>query len=90
LGLIKFIIFSIISVVVLYFAITSIQNYTQKEVEQAQKEADLVKRQLEHEIDQMIKEEEFYFSHGCTKRESETFLCPPNTPTFIYEPESKI
>ena len=51
---------------------------------------DLAKGQLEHELDQMQKEEEFYFSHGCTKSNIDTFLCPPNTPRFVYEPEPKV
>jgi chromosome segregation ATPase len=61
-----------------------------KNYEQSTKQVDLEKRQLEHEIDQMTKEEEFYFSHGCTKQNSETFLCPPNTPRFAYKPEPKV
>ena len=107
---------AVISVVSLYFAITSIQNFmqlqrdveeAQREVEEAQREVeeaqqalknyeqstkqvDLAKRQLEHEIDQIQKEEEFYFSHGCAKNNTDTFLCPPNTPKFVYEPEPKV
>jgi hypothetical protein len=51
---------------------------------------ELAKIQLERELDQMQKEEEFYFSHGCTKSNIDTFLCPPNTPRFVYEPEPKV
>jgi uncharacterized protein YggL (DUF469 family) len=51
---------------------------------------ELAKIQLERELDQMQKEEEFYFSHGCTKSNTDTFLCPPNTPRFVYEPEPKV
>ena len=58
-----------------------------KNYEQSTKQVDLAKRQLEHEIDQIQKEEEFYFSHGCAKNNTDTFLCPPNTPRFVYEPE---
>src|ERR671914_8707 len=61
------------------------QNY-----EQSQKQTDLAKRQLEHELDQIQKEEEFYFSHGCAKNNTDTFLCPPNTPKFMYEPEPTV
>ena len=105
-ALIKFVLLAVISVVSLYFIVTSIQNFmqlqreveaAQREVEEAQqalknyeqsaKQVDLAKRQLEHEIDQIQKEEEFYFSHGCTKNNTDTFLCPPNTPRFVYEPE---
>ena len=100
---------AVISVVSLYFAITSIQNFmqlqrdveeAQRDVEEAQqalknyeqstKQVDLAKRQLEHEIDQIQKEEEFYFSHGCAKNNTDTFLCPPNTPRFMFEPEPKV
>ena len=73
----------------------------QREVEEAQKEVkaaqralknqvDLAKRQLEHEIDRIQKEEEFYFSHGCAKNNTDAFLCPPNTPRFVYKPEPKV
>jgi hypothetical protein len=72
----------------------------QREVEEAQqalknyerstKQVDLAKRQLEHEIDQIQKEEEFYFSLGCAKNNTDTFLCPPNTPRFMFEPEPKV
>jgi chromosome segregation ATPase len=61
-----------------------------KNYEQSQKQVELAKRQLEHEIDQIQKEEEFYFSHGCAKNNTDTFLCPPNTPKFVYEPEPKV
>jgi biopolymer transport protein ExbB/TolQ len=86
LALIKFVLLAVISVVSLYFIITSIQNFIQlqSEVEEAQREVkaaqqalknyeqstkqvDLAKRQLEHEIDRIQEEEEFYFSHGCAK-----------------------
>jgi biopolymer transport protein ExbB/TolQ len=109
LALIKFVLLTVISVVSLYFIITSIQNFIQlqNEVEEAQREVkaaqqtlknyeqstkqvDLAKRQLEHEIDQIQKEEEFYFSHGCTKNNTDAFLCPPNTPRFAYKPEPKV
>src|ERR671914_524661 len=109
LALIKFVLLAVISVVSLYFMITSIQNFmqsqgelgaAQKEVkeaqqalknyEQSQKQTDLAKRQLEHELDQIQKEEEFYFSHGCAKNNTDTFLCPPNTPKFMYEPEPTV
>jgi biopolymer transport protein ExbB/TolQ len=109
LALLKFVLLAVISVVSLYFIITSIQNFmqsqgeleaAQKEVreaqqalknyEQSQKQADLAKRQLEHELDQIQKEEEFYFSHGCAKNNTDTFLCPPNTPKFVYEPEPTV
>ena len=108
-ALLKFVLLAVISVVSLYFIITSIQNFmqsqgeleaAQKEVreaqqalknyEQSQKQADLAKRQLEHELDQIQKEEEFYFSHGCAKNNTDTFLCPPNTPKFVYEPEPTV
>jgi hypothetical protein len=59
-------------------------------VEQSRKQVDLEKRQVEHELDQMIKEEEFYFSHGCTQNNTDTFLCPPDTPRFVNEPEPKV
>ena len=61
-----------------------------KNYEQSQKQVDLAKRQLEHELDQIQKEEEFYFSHGCAKNNTDAFLCPPNTPKFVYEPEPKV
>ena len=60
-----------------------------KNYEQSQKQIDLNKRQLEHELDQIQKEEEFYFSRGCAKNSTDTFLCPPNTPKFVYEPKPK-
>ncbi|HKI10425.1 MAG TPA: hypothetical protein VKA09_18710 [Nitrososphaeraceae archaeon] len=100
--LIKFVLLAIISVVSLYVIITSIQNFVQsqrevkaaqqalKNYEQSTKQVDLAKRQLEHEIDQIQKEEEFYFSHGCAKNNTDTFLCPPNTPRFVFEPEPKV
>jgi biopolymer transport protein ExbB/TolQ len=109
LALIKFVLLAVISVVSLYFIITSIQNFIQlqSEVEEAQREVkaaqqalknyeqstkqvDLAKRQLEHEIDRIQKEEEFYFSHGCAKNNTDAFLCPPNTPRFAYKPEPKV
>ena len=108
-ALIKFVLLAVISVVSLYFIITSIQNFIQlqREVEEAQREVkaaqqalknyeqstkqvDLAKRQLEHEIDRIQKEEEFYFSHGCAKNNTDAFLCPPNTPRFAYKPEPKV
>ena len=108
-ALIKFVLLAVISVVSLYFIITSIQNFIQlqSEVEEAQREVkaaqqalknyeqstkqvDLAKRQLEHEIDRIQKEEEFYFSHGCAKNNTDAFLCPPNTPRFAYKPEPKV
>ncbi len=108
-ALIKFVLLTVISVVSLYFIITSIQNFIQlqNEVEEAQREVkaaqqalknyeqstkqvDLAKRQLEHEIDRIQKEEEFYFSHGCAKNNTDAFLCPPNTPRFAYKPEPKV
>ena len=55
-----------------------------KNYEQSTKQVDLAKRQLEHEIDRIQKEEEFYFSHGCAKNNTDAFLCPPNTPRFVY------
>ncbi len=58
-----------------------------KNYEQSTKQVELTKRQLEHEIDQIQKEEEFYFSHGCVKNNTDAFLCPPNTPRFVHEPE---
>lgn len=58
-----------------------------KNYEQSTKQVDLAKRQLEHEIDRIQKEEEFYFSHGCAKNNTDAFLCPPNTPRFAYKPE---
>ena len=61
-----------------------------KNYEQSQKQVDLAKRQLEHELDQIQKEEEFYFSHGCAKNNTDAFLCPPNTPRFAYKPEPKV
>ena len=61
-----------------------------KNYEQSQKQTDLAKSQLEHELDQIQKEEEFYFSHGCAKNNTDTFLCPPNTPKFVYEPKPKV
>jgi Skp family chaperone for outer membrane proteins len=61
-----------------------------KNYEQSTKQVDLAKRQLEHEIDWIQKEEEFYFSHGCAKNNTDAFLCPPNTPKFVYEPEPKV
>ena len=60
-----------------------------KNYEQSTKQVDLAKRQLEHEIDRIQKEEEFYFSHGCAKNNTDAFLCPPNTPRFAYKPEPK-
>jgi hypothetical protein len=109
LALIKFVLLAVISVVSLYFIITSIQNFIQlqSEVEEAQREVkaarqalknyeqstkqvDLAKRQLEHEIDRIQKEEEFYFSHGCAKNNTDAFLCPHNTPRFAYKPEPKV
>jgi biopolymer transport protein ExbB/TolQ len=108
LALIKFVLLAVISVVSLYFIITSIQNFIQlqSEVEEAQREVkaaqqtlknyeqstkqvDLAKRQLEYEIDRIQKEEEFYFSHGCAKNNTDAFLCPPNTPRFAYKPEPR-
>lgn len=108
-ALIKFVLLAVISVVSLYFIITSIQNFIQlqSEVEEAQREVkaaqqalknyeqstkqvDLAKRQLEYEIDRIQKEEEFYFSHGCAKNNTDAFLCPPNTPKFAYKPEPKV
>ena len=108
-ALIKFVLLAVISVVSLYFIITSIQNFMQlqrevevaqrevevaqqtlKNYEQSTKQVDLAKRQLEHEIDQIQKEEEFYFSHGCAKNNTDAFLCPPNTPKFVYELEPKV
>ena len=47
-----------------------------KNYEQSTKQVDLAKRQLEHEIDRIQKEEEFYFSHGCAKNNTDAFLCP--------------
>jgi len=61
-----------------------------KNYEQSTKQVDLAKRQLEHEIDQIQKEEEFYFSHGCAKNNTDTLLCPPNTPRVMFEPEPKV
>jgi hypothetical protein len=61
-----------------------------KNVEQSRKQVELEKRQLKHELDQIQKEEEFYFSHGCAKNNTDAFLCPPNTPKFVYEPEPKV
>jgi chromosome segregation ATPase len=61
-----------------------------KNVEQSRKQVELEKRQLEHELDQIHKEEEFYLSHGCAKNNTDAFLCPPNTPKFVYEPEPKV
>lgn len=61
-----------------------------KNYEQSTKQVDLAKRQLEHEIDRIQKEEEFYFSHGCAKNNTDAFLCPPNTPRFVYKPEPKV
>lgn len=61
-----------------------------KNYEQSTKQVDLAKRQLEHEIDRIQKEEEFYFSHGCAKNNTDAFLCPPNTPRFTYKPEPKV
>ena len=61
-----------------------------KNYEQSTKQVDLTKRQLEHEIDQIQKEEEFYFSHGCAKNNTDTYLCPPNTPRFVFEPKPKV
>jgi biopolymer transport protein ExbB/TolQ len=102
LAFIKFVLLAVISVVSLYFIITSIQNYMQsqrevieaqqalKNVEQSRKQVELEKRQLKHELDQIQKEEEFYFSHGCAKNNTDAFLCPPNTPKFVYEPEPKV
>jgi biopolymer transport protein ExbB/TolQ len=109
LALIKFVLLAVISVVSLYFIITSIQNFIQlqnevenaqrevkaaqqalKNYEQSTKQVDLAKRQLEHEIDRIQKEEEFYFSHGCAKNNTDAFLCPPNTPRFAYKPEPKV
>ena len=63
----------------------ALRNY-----EQSTKQVDLAKRQLEHEIDRIQKEEEFYFSHGCAKNNTDAFLCPPNTPRFAYKPEPKV
>src|SRR5918999_6241361 len=107
--LIKFVLLAVISVVSLYFIITSIQNFIQlqsevenaqsevkaaqqalKNYEQSTKQVDLAKRQLEHEIDRIQKEEEFYFSHGCAKNNTDAFICPPNTPRFAYKPEPKV
>ena len=61
-----------------------------KNYEQSTKQVDLAKRQLEHEIDRIQKEEEFYFSHGCAKNNTDAFLCPPNTPRFVYKPEPNV
>ena len=61
-----------------------------EDYEQSTKQVDPAKRQLEHEIDQIQKEEEFYFSHGCAQNNTDAFLCPPNRPTFVYEPEPKV
>ena len=61
-----------------------------KNYEQSTKQVDLAKRQLEYEIDRIQKEEEFYFSHGCAKNNTDAFLCPPNTPRFAYKPEPKV
>ena len=61
-----------------------------KNYEQSTKQVDLAKRQLEHEIDRIQKEEEFFFSHGCAKNNTDAFLCPPNTPRFVYKPEPKV
>ena len=63
----------------------ALRNY-----EQSTKQVDLAKRQLEHEIDRIQKEEEFYFSHGCAKNNTDAFLCPPNTPRFAYKPEPNV
>ncbi len=63
---------------------------TLKNYEQSTKQVDLAKRQFEHEIDRIQKEEEFYFSHGCAKNNTDAFLCPPNTPRFAYKPEPKV
>jgi hypothetical protein len=45
-----------------------------KNYEQSQKQVDLAKRQLEHELDQIQKEEEFYFSLGCAKNNTYVLL----------------
>ena len=63
---------------------------TLKNYEQSTKQVVLAKRQLEYEIDRIQKEEEFYFSHGCAKNNTDAFLCPPNTPRFAYKPEPKV
>jgi len=62
-----------------------LENY-----EQSTKQVDLAKRQLEHEIDRIQKEEEFLLSHGCAKNNTDTFLYPPNTPRFMFELEPKV
>jgi type II secretory pathway pseudopilin PulG len=61
-----------------------------KNYEQSTKQVELANRQLEREIDRIQKEEEFYFSHGCAKNNTDAFLCPPNTPRFAYKPEPKV
>jgi uncharacterized membrane protein (DUF106 family) len=83
-GIAKFIISAVLAVVLLYFTITSIQNYmdAQKEVEKANKEVQEAARELQHWTSEAQKSRDFYQAHGCTYQGGEMWRCPAGTPNY--------
>lgn len=69
--MIKFIIGVILTIISLYFVITSMQDYFANQEE--------IKR-----LEQEVKEEDaFYKSYGCTYNAGrKMYTCPPNTPDW--------
>jgi hypothetical protein len=82
-GLLKFVISAVISIIFLYFVITGIQNMMQ-----AKEDLDLANERVDYWKGQVAKEHEFYRLHGCSKTGTESYSCPPGTPDFVpTEPE---
>ena len=81
----KFVIISIISIALLYFTITYIQDYYQKleNFKESQKKVNTAFRELESEMNRIEAEESYYFSKGCTKQSDTVFLCPADTPKYV-------
>jgi hypothetical protein len=74
----------IVSVVSLYFIITSVQNYLEalKNLEEANKNVRESARELQHYVLEGEKEEQYYFSKGCTKQNDAMMACPIGTPAY--------
>jgi hypothetical protein len=94
-GVIKFVVLLIISVVSLYFIITSIQNLlvAQERVKEAQKDLREATNEFEYYSKEAKKSAEFYSSYGCTYKGNYIWSCPAGTPTYPakkYVPTTKV
>jgi hypothetical protein len=89
-GVIKFVILLIVSVVSLYFIITYLDAL--KNLEEANKNVRGAARELQHYVLEGEREEQYYFSKGCTKQNDAIIACPIGTPSYQvkeYVPATK-